>query len=63
MAYQVQNQCLGEWIDEVAALCQPDAIHWCDGSTEEYDGLMAQMVADGSTIQLKKRPNFLRQPY
>ncbi len=57
MAYEVKNQCLVDWIAEVAALCQPDAIYWCDGSKEEYDELMAEMVATGSAIQLKKRPN------
>jgi len=41
----------------MARLCQPDRIHWCDGTKEEYDRLMAEMVARGSAISLKKRPN------
>lgn len=57
MAYEVKNQRLADWIAEVADLCQPEAIHWCDGSKEEYDRLMAEMVAAGSAVRLDKRPN------
>ena len=46
-----------KWVREVADLCQPDKIYWCDGSKEEYDRLMAQMVSEGRAIPLKKRPN------
>jgi phosphoenolpyruvate carboxykinase (GTP) len=53
----VTNERLNDWVREVAALCRPDAIHWCDGSKEEYDGLMARMVQAGSAISLRKRPN------
>jgi phosphoenolpyruvate carboxykinase (GTP) len=47
------------WVDEVAALCQPARIHWCDGSQEEADRLCEQMVASGTMIRLDeaKRPN------
>lgn len=38
-------------------MCEPDAIYWCDGSKREYDSLMAQMVAEGRAIPLKKRHN------
>ena len=55
--YQVRNQKLLNWVNEVAALCQPDAIYWCDGSKEEYDRLMAGMVASGMATPLDKRPN------
>jgi phosphoenolpyruvate carboxykinase (GTP) len=53
------NARLLAWVDEMAALCTPDQIHWCDGSQEEYDRLSAAMVESGTFIRLdpKKRPN------
>ncbi len=53
----VANQRLQKWVDETAALCQPDEVYWCDGSQAEYDRLMAQMVSTGASIPLAKRPN------
>ena len=61
----VQNAKLNDWVKETAALCRPDAVSWCDGSSEEYDRLMGQMVASGMAIPLAKRPNsflFRSQP-
>ncbi|MDR0993317.1 MAG: phosphoenolpyruvate carboxykinase (GTP) [Verrucomicrobiota bacterium] len=50
---------LNAWIEEVAALCKPDAIYWCDGSQEEYDRLAAELVAGGTFTKLNeaKRPH------
>jgi phosphoenolpyruvate carboxykinase (GTP) len=47
------------WIEEVAELTKPDAIHWCDGSAEEYDRLAAELVEAGTFERLSeaKRPN------
>jgi phosphoenolpyruvate carboxykinase (GTP) len=48
-----------EWVEEVAALTQPDDIHWCDGSAEEYDLLAERLVEAGTFERLSdaKRPN------
>ena len=50
---------LRAWVDEVAALTEPDDVHWCDGSAEEYD-LLALWLVDAVTFQRlsdAKRPN------
>ncbi|AOS84646.1 phosphoenolpyruvate carboxykinase [Chlorobaculum limnaeum] len=55
----VRNLKLLQWVRETVALCQPDSVCWCDGSTEEYDRLCDQMVQSGTFIRLseKTRPN------
>src|ERR1700709_528417 len=50
---------LRAWVEEIAALTQPDQVHWCDGSADEYDQL-AQTLIDAGTFQRlsdTKRPN------
>ena len=54
---KTKNEKLLQWVEEIAALCKPDAIHWCDGSQAEYDALFKQMVAAGAATPLAKRPN------
>ncbi|MES9942680.1 MAG: phosphoenolpyruvate carboxykinase (GTP) [Candidatus Thiodiazotropha sp. 6PLUC2] len=58
-AARTNNQKLLAWIDEIAQLCTPDRIYWCDGSQEEYDRLCDEMVKSGTFIRLnqEKRPN------
>jgi phosphoenolpyruvate carboxykinase (GTP) len=53
-----ENKHLIRWVEKMAALCRPSAIHWVDGSQEEYDALCDQMVESGTFIRLdaKKRP-------
>jgi phosphoenolpyruvate carboxykinase (GTP) len=55
----VKNAKLIAWVADMAALCKPDRIHWCDGSQEEYDRLCQQLVAAGTFRKLDpaKRPN------
>ncbi|HEV2427044.1 MAG TPA: phosphoenolpyruvate carboxykinase (GTP) [Acidimicrobiales bacterium] len=59
MTYPTRNEKLIAWVEEVASLTQPDRIHWCDGSAEEYDALCDQLVAQGTFLRLAdaKRPN------
>jgi phosphoenolpyruvate carboxykinase (GTP) len=47
------------WVDEAVALCEPDHVHWCDGSAEEYDRLCRALVDAGTFERLSdaKRPN------
>ena len=53
------NQKLISWVNEWAELCQPEKVYWCDGSEEENDRLLAEMVATGMAVKLdeNKRPN------
>jgi phosphoenolpyruvate carboxykinase (GTP) len=53
------NEQLLQWVDEWAAILQPDDVHWCDGSDEEYTRLCAELVAVGTFTPLDpdKRPN------
>ena len=57
MNITVKNEKLNKWIKEVADLCQPDDIHVCNGSKEEYDLMVKKLVDAGIAIPLKKRPN------
>lgn len=55
----VKHPRLVQWVTDMAALCKPDQIYWCDGSQEEYDRLCEELVAAGSFRKLNpaKRPN------
>lgn len=54
-----RNKALLKWVEDVTQLCQPDRVHWCDGSDAEYDRLCAELVAGGTFKRLndKLRPN------
>ncbi len=55
----VQHEKLKSWVRDVAEMCTPDSVHWCDGSQEEYDHLCRVMVSSGTFTRLnpEKRPN------
>ena len=54
-----RNKQLARWVDEVAQMCRPDKIHWCDGSPAEYQQMRRLMILSGTAFPLdeKKRPN------
>jgi phosphoenolpyruvate carboxykinase (GTP) len=49
------NQKLLAWVEEVIQLCQPAAVHWCDGSPQEYDALCDLMVKGGTFTKLDEK--------
>ncbi|MCF3182671.1 phosphoenolpyruvate carboxykinase (GTP) [Streptomyces polychromogenes] len=53
------HQELISWVDEIAAITQPDRVVWCDGSEAEYERLCEELVAKGTFKKLDetKRPN------
>jgi phosphoenolpyruvate carboxykinase (GTP) len=50
-----RNTHLLAWVEKMAQLTKPAAIHWVDGSKEEYDELCAQMVESGTFIKLNEK--------
>jgi len=54
-----RNKKLLEWVEEVAALTQPDRVEWANGSQEEWDRLTELLVSSGVFTRLneKTRPN------
>jgi phosphoenolpyruvate carboxykinase (GTP) len=50
-----RNKHLLKWVEKMAQLTQPAAIHWVDGSQEEYDALCQQMVDAGTFIKLNEK--------
>lgn len=53
---------LQAWVDDMARLCQPDDIVWCDGSTKEYDRMWQLLLQSGTAKKLnpdKRRNSYL----
>src|SRR5580693_4389001 len=50
-----KNEHLLRWVEKMAELAKPAAIHWVDGSQEEIDILRREMVASGTLIKLNEK--------
>jgi phosphoenolpyruvate carboxykinase (GTP) len=55
----IRHKNLDAWVHEIAAMCQPDRVHWCDGSPAEYQSMLRIMVQAGTAIAMPEsaRPN------
>lgn len=49
-----KNKHLIRWVEKMADLCQPDSIHWVDGSEAEYEFLCGQLVETGTFLKLNE---------
>ena len=49
-----ENNHLLRWVEKMAKLTKPAAIHWVDGSQQEYDSLCQQLVDSGTFIKLNQ---------
>jgi phosphoenolpyruvate carboxykinase (GTP) len=59
MSATTTNTRLRQWVDDWAAIVQPESVYWCDGSAAEYDRLSQELVDGGTFTKLDeaKRPN------
>lgn len=55
---EVQSRRLLNWMRQIEELCQPEKIHLCDGSKEEYDRLCEQMIQAGTLLRLNPTKRF-----
>ena len=55
---KIKHKQLLKWVEDVAGLCKPDQVYFCDGSKEEYQEMLRLMLQAGTAIELnpKKRP-------
>ena len=56
---EIRHDKLIRWVDEIAQLCKPDNVYWCDGSDQEYQEMLRLMVHAGTAIWMnpEKRAN------
>ena len=54
-----RNRKLAAWVEEVAQMCKPEQVYWCDGSAEEYARIIERMILSQTAIPLaeEKRPH------
>ena len=55
----VQHTKLLAWVADMAALCKPAQVYWCDGSDEEYARLCQDLVDSGTFKRLNPAKRLL----
>ncbi len=50
----IEHAKLVKWVEEMTELCEPESVHWCDGTIEEYDNLCGELVEAGTFIRLNE---------
>ncbi|MGA2097184.1 MAG: phosphoenolpyruvate carboxykinase (GTP) [Candidatus Acidiferrum sp.] len=50
-----KNEHLLRWVEKMAQLAKPDSIHWVDGSQEENETLLKEMVRAGTLLKLNEK--------
>ena len=60
---KTKNQKLVSWVEKMAELCQPDAVHWCDGSKAEYDDIKSGSDGAGEVQTTENTVNTALQPW
>ncbi|MDR2392315.1 MAG: phosphoenolpyruvate carboxykinase (GTP) [Planctomycetota bacterium] len=55
MAGSTEHATMRAWVGEMAEMCGPDAVYWCDGSIQEAEKLTAEALASGELIQLDQK--------
>ena len=55
----IKHKKLADWVDQVAEMCRPDRIRWCEGTDEEYRRMLRLMIHTGTAIPMdsSRRPN------
>ena len=55
MSFEIpKNDKLLKWVEETAEMCEPERIHWCDGSQDEYDEMCELLVMSGTFRKLNQ---------
>lgn len=45
---------LSNWVNDIAELTKPDQIHWCTGTSDEYDTFVQEMLGEGDLLELNQ---------
>jgi phosphoenolpyruvate carboxykinase (GTP) len=55
----IRHKKLAEWVEQVAQMCQPERIRWCDGTEEEYQRMLRVMIHSGTAMPMEssRKPN------